>query len=144
MVDQNNDKGNLTDQPQNVRDQVALLSFVENLIKEKNDSSIKPEQLPQVKAALLMELNEMINTRMVTLLPEVSQRQLDAMFERKASDEELDKFFVEKIPNLSAEIASVLLDFRGAYLTPLTPQTEEKKSTDELLTPAPAPISQNN
>jgi len=143
MTDQNNGKTNLTSQPQGVRDQVALLSFIDDLIKEKNDSSITPEQLPQVKAALLTELNEMINTRMVTLLPEVSQRQLDAMFERKATDEELDKFFSEKIPNLSAEIASVLIDFRGAYLTPLTPQTEEKKATDEFLMPSPAPITQN-
>lgn len=143
MADQNNDKTNLNSQPQNVRDQVALLSFIEDLIKEKNNPTIKPEQLPNIKAALLIELNDMINTRMVTLLPEASQRQLDALLERKVSDEELDKFFSEKIPNLSAEIASVLLDFRAAYLTPLAPPTEEKKPSEELLMPSPAPVSQN-
>ncbi len=139
MADQNQNKTGLTNQTQGVRDQVALLSFIDDLIKEKNDPSIKPDQLQNIKAALLTELNEMINTRMVTLLPEVSQRQLDAMLERKATDEELDKFFSEKIPNLSAEIASVLLDFRGAYLTPLTPTTAAAK--DESLMPSPAPVT---
>lgn len=119
MADQNQNKTGLTNQPQSVRDQVALLSFIDDLIKEKKDPSITPEQLPNIKVALLTELNEMINTRMVTLLPEVSQRLLDALLERKASDEEIDKFFSEKISNLSAEIASVLVDFRGAYLTPI-------------------------
>lgn len=139
MTDQNNGTTNLTSQPQGVRDQVAFLSFIDDLIKEKNDPSIKPDQLPNIKAALLTELNEMINTRMVILLPEVSQRLLDAMLERKVSDKELDKFFSEKIPNLSAEIASVLLDFRAAYLTPLTPTTAAAK--DESLMPSPAPAA---
>jgi hemoglobin-like flavoprotein len=55
----------LNNQPQSIRDQVALLSFIEDILKEKNDSTIKPEALPQVKAALLKELNYMINTHMV-------------------------------------------------------------------------------
>jgi len=139
MADQNNNKTNLNSQPQSVRDQVALLSFIDDLIKEKNDPSIKPEQLPQVKAALLTELNEMINTRMVTLLPEVSQRQLDAILERKASNEELDKFFSEKIPNLTAELASVLIDFRTAYLLPLSSAKKE-----DLPPPPPAPVPVKN
>jgi len=121
MTDQIDPKKPLTQQPKGTRDQVALISFIDNLIKEKNDPSIKPEQLPQVKAALLTELNEMINTRLVTLLSEVDQRQLDALMDRNATDEELDEFFTKKITNLSAEIASVLIDFRTAYLTPLTP-----------------------
>lgn len=121
MTDQIDPKKPLIQQPKGTRDQVALVSFIDNLIKEKNDPSLKPEQLPQVKAALLTELNEMINTRLVTLLSEVDQRQLDALMDRNATDEELDEFFTKKIPNLPAEIASVLIDFRTAYLTPLTP-----------------------
>ena len=144
MTDQIDPKKPLAQQPKGVHDQVALLSFIDNLIKEKNDPTIKPEQLPNIKAALLTELNEMINTRMVTLLSEVNQRQLDALMDRNATDEELDDFFVKKIPNLSAEIASVLMDFRAAYLTPLTGiKTEEKKPANELLTPEPAPVASN-
>ncbi len=133
MADQNNDKTSFNSQPQSVRDQVALLSFVENLIKEKNDPTIKPESLPQVKVALLNELNQMINTRMIAILSDSDQRELDILLKNKVPDEELDKFFSEKIPNLTAEIASVLLNFRAAYLyQPLTPP------------PAPVPVDKMN
>lgn len=120
MVDQNQDKKNLNNQPQGIRDQVALLSFIEDLIKEKNDPSIKSEALPQVKAALLKELNDTINTHMVAILSDMDQKELDILLKNNCSDEELDNFFVKKIPNLTAELASVLLDFRTAYLLPLS------------------------
>ena len=134
MADQNQDKTNLNSQPQSIRDQVALLSFIEDLIKEKNDSSIKPEALPQVKAALLNELNQMINTHMVAILPDYDQRELDILLKNKVADEELDKFFSEKIPNLTAELASVLINFRTAYLSPLP------SIKDEVPPPPPAPV----
>lgn len=118
MVDQNQDKKNLNNQPQGIRDQVALLSFIEDLLKEKNDPSIKPEALPQLKAALLKELNDTINTHMVAVLSDMDQKELDILLKNNCSDEELDSFFVKKIPNLTAELASVLLNFRAAYLLP--------------------------
>lgn len=129
MADQNQDKNLLKNQPQSIRDQVALLSFIENLIKEKNDP-IKLEALPQVKVALLNELNQMINTHMVAILPDYDQRELDILLKNKVTDEELDKFFEKKIPNLTAELASVLIDFRTAYLLPIPP----------VSVPPPAPV----
>jgi len=134
MADQNQDKNLLKDQPQSIRDQVALLSFVENLIKEKNDP-IKPDALPQVKVAMLNELNEMINTRMVRLLDAPDQRELDILLKNKVSDEELDKFFEKKIHNLTVELESVLIDFRVAYLLPLPSDKKE-----DLTPPPPAPV----
>jgi len=138
MTDQNQDNTLLKNQPQSVRDQVALLSFVENLIKEKNDPTIKPEELPQVKAILLNELNQMINTRMVRLLDAPDQRELDILLKNKVPDEELDKFFEKKIPNLTVELASVLIDFRTAYLLPLSSAKKED------LSPPPAPVPPEN
>lgn len=139
MTDQNQDKTSLNNQPKSVRDQVALLSFVENLIKEKNDLTVKPEALPQVKAALLNELNQMINTHMVAILSDADQRELDILLKNKVPDEELDKFFSEKIPNLTAELASVLIDFRTAYLLPLSSAKKE-----DLPPPPPAPVPVKN
>lgn len=130
MTDQNQDNTLLKNQPQSIRDQVALLSFVEGLIKEKNDPTITPESLPQVKVALLNELNQMINTHMVAILPDYDQRELDILLKNKVSDEELDKFFEKKIPKLTSELASVLIDFRTAYLSPIP----------QVTTPPPAPV----
>ena len=129
MVDQDQP---LNNQPQGVRDQVALLAFIDDLIKEKNDPAIKSEALPQVKAALLNELNQMITTHIVAILSETDQRELDILLKNKTADEELDKFFLEKIPNLKAELASVLLDFRAAYL-----YKPEKPVDTSAPTPAP-------
>jgi len=94
MVDQDQP---LNNQPQGVRDQVALLAFIDDLIKEKNDPAIKSEALPQVKTALLNELNQMITTHTVAILSETDQRELDILLKNKTADEELDKFFLEKI-----------------------------------------------
>lgn len=113
MADQNN---GLNQQPKGIRDQVALISFIDDIVKEKNDQTIKPEALPQVKAALLIELNQMINTHMVAILSETDQKELEVLLKNNSKDEELDAFFEKKIPNLTAELASVLLDFRAAYL----------------------------
>lgn|SRR3989344_950373 len=130
MTDQNQP---LNNQPQGVRDQVALLSFINDLIKEKNDPAIKSEALPQVKTALLNELNQMITTHTVAILSETDQRELDILLKNKTADEELDKFFLEKIPNLKAELASVLLDFRAAYLY-------KPEKPVETSMPIPAPV----
>ena len=123
----------LNNQPQGVRDQAALLSFIDDLIKEKNDPAIKSEALPQVKTALLNELNQMITTHTVAILSETDQRELDILLKNKTADEELDKFFLEKIPNLKAELASVLLDFRAAYLY-------KPEKPVETSAPIPAPV----
>lgn len=142
MADQNQTKADLNKQPSGIRDQVALVSFIDGLMKEKNDPSIKPEALPQVKAALLIELNQMINTHLVAILSEPDQRELDILLRNKVAGEQIDEFFIKKIPNLTAELASVLIDFRTAYLTPLPAvKTEEKKSPD---LPPPAPLPSKN
>lgn len=138
---------------QAVRDQVALVSFIDDLLKEKNDQSIKPDALPKVKEMLLKQLNEMINIHMISLLSEKDQTELDKLLDSNASNEELDKFFESKIFNLKSEIASVLLDFRASFLG-LYKKSEDKESKEEqanqaqtdnnekeeLENPQPAPV----
>ena len=145
-----------------LRDQVALLSFVEDLIKERKDPNINEKNIANVRALLLKELNDAINTHLVSLLTEKDQIELDVQLEKKMTNEELDDFFRKKIPNLEVEIASALLNFRAAYLYPLGSKTsavEEERSdgktaevktealVKESLPPAPvapAPISKVN
>jgi len=105
-----------------LRDQVALLSFVEDLIKERKDPNINEKNIANVRALLLKEVNEAINTHLVSLLTERDQIELDVLLEKKMTNEQLDDFFRKKIPNLEVEIASALLNFRAAYLYPLANQ----------------------
>ena len=138
---------------QGIKDQVALVSFIDDLIKEKNDQSIKPDTLPKIKEMLLKQLNEMINTHMINLLSDKDKIELDKLLDNNASNEELDKFFERKILNLKSEIASVLLDFRASFLG-LYEKSKDKESKEkevnqaqtdnnekeELENPQPAPV----
>lgn len=133
MADQNNPISKL---PAGVKDQVAFMSFIDDVLKEKNDTSLTADQLIQIKTLLLKELNEKVNTHLVALLPEKDQIELDELLSKNISDEELDKFFQTKIPNLIPEMTSVLLNFRMDYLYAPT-----AKKSEEILTPSPAPIS---
>lgn len=134
-----------------LRDQIALLSFIDDLIKERKDPNVNEKNIANVRALLLKELNDAINTHLVSLLTERDQIELDVLLERGMTNEQLDDFFRKKIPNLEVEIASVLLNFRGAYLYPLTVEKSKVEGQNsEEKTPAssnkpsslpPAPVS---
>lgn len=115
MID-TNQIADLNLQPANVRDQIALASFIDGLIKEKKDQSLTPETLARTKEFLLNELNQTINTHLVSILLDEDQKEMETLLDKKVSDEELDNFFENKIPNLVAEITAVLVDFRSVYL----------------------------
>jgi len=143
MTDQNK---NIANPPKNIRDQVAFMSFIDDMLKEKKDSSIKPDQLVQIKALLLKELNSKVNEHLIALLTEKDQVELNQLLDKNPSDEELDNFFQTKIPNLIPEMTAVLLEFRSAYLyTPVAKKSGEiadKINLDnDFDVPSPAPIS---
>jgi len=137
-------------QKQAIKNQIALLSFVDDLIKEKKDPAINEKNLAQIKALLLQEINDAINRHLISLLTEDDAKELDVLMEKNPADDEIDNFFAKKIPNLDVEIASVLLNFRAAYLYPLTAQKTEdrKQKTEERLSASslksglpPAPVA---
>lgn len=131
--------------PQDLKDQAALLSFIDEMMKERNDPNITDKNREQMRAFLLYKANEAINTHLITLLSEEDQKELDALLERNASNQELDEFFKKKIPNLSVEIATALLNFRAAYLFPVLKEEMEKmkKSEDNDSSLPPAPVGEN-
>mgnify|MGYP000016031545 CR=1 FL=1 len=131
--------------PQDLKDQAALLSFVDEIMKERNDPNITDKNREQMRAFLLYKANEAINTHLITLLSEEDQKKLDALLERNASNQELDEFFKKKIPNLSVEIAAALLNFRAAYLFPVLKEEMEKmkKREDNDSSLPPAPVGEN-
>lgn len=136
-------------------DQVALLSYIDDLIKARTDLNPTPEDLPKLKTFLLHEINNAINTHLVSKLSAEAQKELDALLDKKPTDEELNTFFTRYIPNLEAEIAVALLTFRATYLYPVTNkkqgQTPARKimpaplpdNKTELLAPSPAPVEKS-
>lgn len=127
-----------------VRDQIALLTFIDDIIKERKDPNIKPENITQVKAVLLKEVNDSINRHLISLMSEKDQVELDELLEKNITDDGLNEFFLKKIPQLEAEIASVLLNFRAAYLYQSQPSSAKpafvKTSAGKPDFPPPAPV----
>jgi hypothetical protein len=138
---------NPTQNDQALSDQAALLSYVDDLIRDRKDPNVNETNKVQVQQLLLKEVNDEINLHLVNLLTEEDQKTLNDLLDKNVSDEELSKFFASKIPSLESEIAAVLLNFRATYLLPVT-QTQSQTadlppqtSTDTLppLPPAPVP-----
>lgn len=141
MTDQN------TDQPvvpseKTVKDQIALLSFVDEIIKERKDPTTTQENLQKVREILLKQVNDAINRQLIGLLTDKDQIELDDLLEKNVKDEEIDSFFAKKIPNLESEIASILLNFRAAFLYPVRDrlqQEAQQKSNSQNMQPPPPP-----
>lgn len=103
--------------PQTPPSSPSLEQFVDQLIKEKNfpkdlDEAVKK----QIKKDLMFRLNDYINAKLVAALPEKEVEEFEKLLEKKASQEEVQKFFQDKIPNLSTFLSQVFLDFRKTYL----------------------------
>lgn len=144
MTDQNTNQSN---QPSEraIKDQIALIRYIDDLIKLRDDPHVTSGKLPAVKTLLLKEINEWINRHLITKLDDQGQIELEKLLNDKVSDEELDKFFLQKIPNLQSEIASVLFNFRTAYLYPVRDRIaqEAKAKAEQADVGAPAPIIGN-
>jgi len=107
------------------KDQLALLTFVDNLIKERKDSRVNETNLPQIREILLKQVNEAVNTYLVTLLNDKDQAELSILLDKDASDDDLNLFFKNKIANFEVEMTSALLNFRAAYLYPVWSKQQE-------------------
>lgn len=138
MNDQNSNK---TYEEKRAMDQAALIAFIEKIIEERKDPNVNDQNREQVKAVLLKELNEDINLHLIKLLPEKGQLALNDLLDKNPSDEELNKFFMDNIPNLEEELAAALLNFRAAYLLPVM-QNEPQESTPQVEAAPPADISE--
>jgi len=149
-----NDQQNQGKKDETTMDQVALLSFVDSLLKERKGPPLSPEQLPKVRLALLNEINEAINLHLIGRLDDVGKEELNKMLDANVSNDALNGFFEKKIPKLDSEVAVVLLNFRAAYLyepeqnvipevknhTPIPP-TQSSLNDNENVIPAPLPPS---
>lgn len=135
---------------QGLADQVALLSFIDTLITQKKDPNVNEKNMNQVRALLMKELNDDINEHLIQLLTEKDQLAMEDLLDKNPTDEEITSFYQQKVPNLTAEIASVMLNFRAAYLGLSRGQAQQQAQTqaatdggeDPTLIPAPISPSQ--
>ncbi len=93
-----------------------LKIFIDRLIEEKDLLALEPEVLKQVKADLSERLEDRINAAVLKHLPPDKLSAFEKLLDTKASDEEIQRFCREQIPNLDEVIASTLVEFQLTYL----------------------------
>jgi hypothetical protein len=111
-----------------MQDHMAIRSFVDKLIEERNDPDVTEERKPVVQAMLIKKVNEAVNEHFISLLKDEDVMELDKLLEAKIPDNELNDFFRKKIENISIEIATALLNFRAAYLYPVWKKQQEDQA----------------
>lgn len=100
----------------NLADTAALTDYIDELLNLRPDLNLSSAQLPNVRLGLLKELNNAINSHLITLLSDEEAAEFDSFLEKKASDDELNDFLEKKIPNIATEIALVLMNFKKDFL----------------------------
>lgn len=93
-----------------------LNTFVDALIEEKGLSDLDPEILAEMKNDLMNRIEDRLNMIIVKNMPGVNISEFEKMMDEEKSDEELQKFVEEKIPDITALVASDLAHFKGVYL----------------------------
>lgn len=121
MTDQNSTQATL--------DYLAMQTFVNELIAERKPN-IADVELASYKESLISQVMEAVNSRLVGLLSLSQQQELEKLLDSQAKPEQLSQFFTNSLPDLTAQIASALADFKKGYLIDL----------DKLPDLPPAPV----
>lgn len=116
-------------------DKEALEMFADHLIKEKNSPLVNDKNRQEIKNALLVDLNDAITRKFVSVLLDEDVKKLNEMLDKKASDDKIAAFFDQKIPDQKGVLTEILIEFRKGYLSVKYPPREEEEDID--LAPAP-------
>jgi hypothetical protein len=95
-----------------------LETFVEKLYMEKNfPNDLEKEVIDQIKSDLLKSVENRINAVIISNLPEEKFQEFEDLLDKNGSEEEIQGFCQENIPNVEQIIASELISFRQNYLS---------------------------
>jgi len=93
-----------------------LETFVDSLIDEKGFSDIDPRMLAEMKNDLMNRIEDRLNMIIIKNMPGVNIAEFEKMMDEDKSDEELQKFVEEKIPDIMGLVAVDLARFKDVYL----------------------------
>jgi len=94
----------------------TLDAFIERLIEERKVGGVPHDVLRQMKADLHERLLRLINAEILANMPEYALVDFEKTLDT-GSQEKIQQFCSEKIPNLTAVVSQALVDFRNVYLT---------------------------
>lgn len=93
----------------------AIKDFAAKLLQEKGLDNLDQEVLDQMQQDLVDRLEDRINALILSKMPAEKLEEWNVLLD-SASDEEMQKFCQDNIPDLDQQIANELLSFRSTYL----------------------------
>lgn len=100
-------------------DSNSLSSFLDQLLVTKHGDGLTDESKQEMKADLMPRLERFITVKTMELLVQVSPTYVDefmTMMEAKKPMEEVQKYVEGKIPDYTAHLATILLEFQSLYI----------------------------
>lgn len=95
-----------------------LMMFVDRLIEEKKfPESLEKEVIDQIKADLLARVEARMNAVLISNMPPLKLEEFNKLLDNNATDEEVQKFCGDSIPDLQQIMASELMVFKQKYLS---------------------------
>ena len=94
----------------------AIESFIEELLKKKGVKRGTKDYETQ-KQILLKEVSETIDSTLINSLKIEDVKKLNELLDKNPSDEEIQEFFKQKLPNLEEIVTKSMLEFARGYLS---------------------------
>ena len=108
----------MNEETTNASDNLDLAMFVARLVEEKKfPESLEKEVIDQIKADLLSRVENRMKAVIISNLTPEKLEEFNKLSEDNISDEDMQNFCAENIPNLSQLIASELIIFKQKYLS---------------------------
>lgn len=108
----------MNEETKNGAENLDLKMFVDRLVEEKKyPEDLEKEVMDQIKSDLLSRVEDRVNMVIISNLSEEKLGEFNELMDKNVSDEEMQKFCSDNIPNLSQLIATELVVFRQTYLS---------------------------
>ncbi len=125
-------------------DAAALNKYIDSLFAAHAPNMVA-EKLDDYRQLLMQDALEAINTRLVSLLSEDKQKELEVLLDTEPKEEQLTGFFEKNVPTVVAEVTAVLNEFKAGYMASFGSLSSLGSAADSSLgsvpPPAPAPVN---
>ncbi len=94
----------------------SIDDFVDKLIADKNFDTKDPDVVAQLKADLLVRIDDRIKAMIMATMPEDKIVEFNTTLETN-DDAKISAYIRQQIPDIEEKTASVLLGFKTMYLS---------------------------
>ena len=108
----------MNEETKNAGENLDLAMFVDRLVVEKKfPEDLEKEVVDQIKADLLSRVEDRVNAVIINNLSPEKLEEFNKLLDSDISDEDMQKFCGDNIPDLAQLIASELIVFKQTYLS---------------------------